>query len=110
MPIYNCDNCTVGFNCQNKGKAIAVVNCKLREEAETTESGAPPGQAGFDLLCPEDCILMAVHDGCGESATCNLEVQNQEGDTVAMLKWPEVFGDWQTEEELKRKGFAIRRA
>lgn len=72
------------------------------------EGATEAGSECMNLLCHEGCKLVAVLDGGGESATWSLEVENEDGEIVAMIEWPEVFGDWQTEGELIKKGFECR--
>jgi hypothetical protein len=92
------------YDCQADDK---LLNCfKSKPQAPTRPQVSPSNSS--DLLCHEGCRLVAVHDGCGESATWTLMVENQDGDVVAILDWPEVFGDWQTEGDLIKKGFECR--
>lgn len=53
---------------------------------------------------PEDCNLVAVHDGRGESATWLLTVE-KDGEMVAILAWPK---DWPSRVNgafLRKRGF-----
>ena len=52
---------------------------------------------------PEECKLVAVHTGDGWS----LEVIDQKDECVAILKWPERFGNFMTADDLQKQGFEI---
>ena len=54
---------------------------------------------------PEECKLVAVHDGCGESATWNLCVEDSTGQVVAYLEWPKKWPPTMTRDELHAAGF-----
>lgn len=56
----------------------------------------------LDTAQPEGCELVACHDGEGWSLTVEYD-----GDTIAILKWPDYWPKTQTGEELQAKGFVI---
>lgn len=93
FPLHDCDG---------------VNNCRYEKMGKAPRPQDSSGSAEFALSGHEGCKLVAVLDGCGESAAWTLEVENQDGEIVAMIEWPEVFGDWQTEGELIKKGFECR--
>ena len=52
---------------------------------------------------PENCKLVAVHDGDGWA----FEVVDAQEEVVALLGWPQRFGSSMTATDLKREGFEI---
>ena len=52
---------------------------------------------------PEGCYLVAVHDGEG----WGLYVHNAAHEVIAILDWPDVYGEYKTSEDLAEMGFEI---
>jgi hypothetical protein len=65
----------------------------LLAEAATKEKGGD---------YPEECELVAVHTGEGWALYAE-----KDGDVVAALRWNDVYGNRQTADELRLKGFRI---
>lgn len=73
--------------------------------AKKCDDWAAVGYSGLLCSSPEDCKLVAVHDGCGESATWTLCVEDSDGEVVAYLKWPKAWPQSMTCEKLLAAGF-----
>ena len=56
-------------------------------------------------MIPEGCKLVAVMDGHGSSAEWGLCVEDENGKTVAMLRWPEFWPEKVKKRDLERFGF-----
>lgn len=52
---------------------------------------------------PENCKLIALHTGDG----WHLAVENQDGDEIAILAWPESWPGIMTDDDLTKCGFEV---
>lgn len=73
------------------------------KECDFSDPVAPPSPVAMSDSAPEGCCLVAHDTGDGWA----LAVEDSQSEIVAYLAWPDCFGESQTAEQLRTKGFII---
>ena len=106
---FKCIGCKRKVTTKRK-TLIELKLCPDCEVGQSPQAGCDSGSNSTGGLCPEGCKLVAVLDGCGESAEWGLYVQDKDGNDIGILAWPDCFGERADENDLIASGFECRRA